>query len=444
MLIILVIDDKFMLEELLHYVWRNRLFSANDLKTTDNEPIDIVHPGFWNHDEGPDFRDAVIKIGNVTWAGNVEIHIRSSDWYRHHHETDAKYKTVILHVVYENDVSVAINDAEFFPTLELKPLVPDAVLAQCERIATSLHALPCDDFIVSLDAENFKSALMSLCLDRLSRKKDGLLEELKKCAGNWNELIFRQLARTFGFKKNKSAFELLAYSLPYRIVAAHLSSRLQIYALVFGQAGLLDDGELKEPYYVSLQSEYAYLKYKYRLVSVASDVWNRLRMRPSNFPCMRLAQFCEVLYRLPTPFNTFINDTESLSPEFFSSCEPHEFWQTHYSFQRLGKKHCSLLGADTVSLILINCVVPILFSYGCFSGKCFYTEKALKMLRKIRFEKNSATEIFQSSGFPDDCAAYSQAVMELDYQFCRWKKCLNCPIGERVVKSKLEQSDSSH
>ncbi|MCQ2285668.1 MAG: DUF2851 family protein [Bacteroidales bacterium] len=422
------------MEDLLHYIWKNRQYNAFNLKTTEQQDLKIIHPGFWNRNAGPDFSQAIIKIDDITWVGNVEIHNKSSDWFRHHHENDQKYNSVILHVVYEHDKEIPRNESEHIPTLELKNLISEGALSTYRTLSTSAQAIACGFAIKEIDSEQLSQVLTQINLSRIIRKHRTILNELSQCDGDWEELTYRMLAINFGFKINAPAFEQLSHSIKFKTIEKHHQSQTQTYALLFGQAGLLEDNDIADKYYEALQSEYYYLKYKYSLVSIAPSQWNKLRLRPSNFPCLRLAQFSEILHHLPHLFQTIISEDERLKPTDFQNCIPHEYWRTHYEFGKEVERHNQRLGDCAVNLIYINTILPIMYTYGIFSGKNQITEKAVWMLKELPFENNSLTRPFKGCGFPHENAEQSQAILELRQKYCYEKKCLFCPIGKGLLQ----------
>lgn len=423
-----------MKEELLQYIWKNKIFNHQDLRTTDGHEIRIINPGLLHHDAGPDFKQAVIRIDDMIWAGDVEIHINGSDWYKHHHQKDDKYLSVILHVVYHCDMDIIRKDQELIPTLELKNYIPPEVMEEYKKLTLSTQAIACGESIGRIRPLVLNSIFSSLAVDRLIRRQHQLLRLLNQCTGNWNELTYRTLAVNFGFNVNGTAFELLAQSMPYRIIERHSGSRLQVYSLVFGQAGMLDADDIDDNYYHTLKDEYDYLKYKYKLIPIERKLWNLLRLRPTNFPCIRLAQFSEVLFCLPDIFNELIINTsvDALQAKF-SGINPDEYWQHHFQFGKPTKKHHCHIGKTALDLLIINTLAPILFTYGSFCGKEDFQSAGLGLLENCEAENNIITRQFGKYDFPNDSAMTTQAMLELYSSFCKKKKCYSCPIGQYVV-----------
>ncbi len=416
-------------ESLMHYFWKHKIFSILNLKTVDNHSLKIVFVGYSHQDAGPDFKQAIIKIDDITWVGNVEIHVRTSDWYKHKHQSDEKYQSIILHVVYEHDTD-SINQ---FSTLELKQFISLSLIEEYEKLSMSEELLPCKSSLGSIGELRFASWLSRLATERLGRKQKEIFERLHQCQEDWQTAIFQLFISNFGFRTNAPAFSLLAQSLPYKWFIKHKDSRLQIYALIFGQSGMLEEEMTDDAYYLSLQSEYQYLKYKYRLLSIPSKIWNLLRLRPQNFPCVRLAQLSEVLFQMPDIVHRILNDVSSDHLRCLSGFEPHEYWKTHRHFGKESGEHSCVIGRQTADLILINTVVPAQFAYATFTGNPTLSEQSLNHLESTDFEWNSITKKYVESGFPRGNALYSQALIELHNNYCRHKRCLNCDIGCQIL-----------
>ncbi len=423
-----------MKEAFLQYLWRNRMFDFLHIKTTAGESLKIIFPGFPNTDAGPDFKQAIIQIEEVKWAGDVEIHIRSSDWYRHKHQLDEKYKSVALHVVYEHDMDVERLPQELYPTLELKPYIPLEMFERYQKLVDSLDLLSCRGCLDSVDQIYFHSMISTAVMERLLRKQRAIKETLLQCQYDWNETLYRQLAISFGFKTNATAFELLARSLPWKVIVKHADSSLQVSALIFGQAGMLELPHV-DAYYDGLKYEYDYLRYKYQLDPIGEYHWNLLRLRPSNFPCVRLGQFAMLLYKSAKEMTQWV---QSPTIEYFTeifSVEADDYWRTHYHFGKpTNQPHSVSLGSTAVHLLLINVVIPMLFAFHRSVGDDRQLEAVVSMLEKLPFENNRRTRLFQGTPFPQKSALDSQALLELLHGYCTEKRCIECGIGEQIVR----------
>ena len=423
-----------MTEDFLHYLWKNQLFDTSNLLTTSGEKLLILASGFQNFDAGPDFRQAVVRIGEFTWAGDVEIHIRSSDWFRHHHEKDEKYKSVALHVVYECDTEVERQAGEGFPTLELKGRIPDNMWLQYRQLVGSMEMVPCQHHLSHLEELHFQSVVSSMAMERLLRKYEDIMSVHAECGFDWEETLYRQVAASFGFKANAVAFELLARSLPYKILLRHSDSALQVRALLFGQAGMMDLPHI-DGYYDSLKYEYDYLRYKYRLEPIGLHHWNLLRLRPPNFPCLRLSQFAALICKAPELLRSLLECPSVEQYQKLFSVEADDYWKTHFRF---GKEtllpHSVSLGTTAFNLLMINTVVPVLFAYYRFFGDQIKQEDVVAMWDQIPFEDNKVTRVFRNTAFPQRTALDSQALIELLQHYCKEKRCIDCAIGERIVR----------
>jgi hypothetical protein len=425
-----------MKEAFLHYVWQYQLFDTENLRTSSDEELAVISPGMLNRDAGPDFKGAVVRIGNITWAGDVEVHVRSSDWYRHHHQQDEKYKMVALHVVYEHDREVERLPGELFPTLELKGLIQEGMYEQYLRLTSALEVVPCQAFLPDISALMVRGQMETVLMERLLRKQSQVRETVAQCRGDWQEALYQRLASGFGLKANADAFELMAKSLPFKVVARHSASALQVQSLVFGQAGMLEAPEGDE-YYRQLKSEYDYLRYKYQLVPIEMHHWNLLRLRPQNFPCVRLSQFGRLLYEIPDLWGELTLNTSMSYWWHRFSVSADDYWATHYHFNKLTSQHATAVGDMTISLLFINVVVPLLFAYRKFRGEDELLEETLGMLEGIPFENNRVTRGLVGAGFPHQHAADSQALLELYNTYCRPRRCLDCAIGDCIVRTSI-------
>jgi hypothetical protein len=419
-------------EKLLHYIWKNQWFAKELLETVHKQSIFILNQGFPHQDAGPDFKQAVIKIDQVTWAGNVEIHIRSSDWYRHQHQNDLKYNSVILHVVYEHDQEVYIMEDTPLPTLELRSLLSSQLLLRYSQLVNTSVPLPCAAYIEKLHPLMLQSFFTRLAFDRLTRKQAQIFEILHSFSEDWEQVLFYILCQSFGFKTNAPAFELLGKTLPYKILKKHSDSHLQVAALIFGQAGMLEE-ELDDEYYQSLQNEYLYLRTKYRLVPIEAKCWNLLRLRPQNFPCIRLAQLGEVIFNHR---DLFAKITTPKKPVYFQGLFVNilsDYWKTHYYFGKTSRVSEKIMGEKSVQLLLINALIPFLYSYSAFTGNEKLQEYSMRLMEMLPFEENHITKKYQSLGFCAKHAGDSQAVLELHNEYCEKKRCIECGVGQKVV-----------
>lgn len=427
-------------EYLLHYIWKNSIFTSFDFQTTAGETIKIIHPGYAHQDAGPDFKQAIIKINRILWAGDVEIHIHTSDWFKHKHHQDPKYNSVILHVVYEDDLPDVKETKDKFPILELKNYINQKVIENYESIYKSSQILPCNTFIqnkIEHDKDYLKliftDLYSKLITERLEYKQIQINKIYTETKGDWNETIFRLLAINFGFKTNQPAFELMSKSIPFKVLRNHSNNHLQVYALLFGQSGMFENQLDEDEYYTTLQNEYLYLRKKYNLVPIHIKNWNLLRLRPLNFPCIRIAQLCEVIHHYPQLFSHIENHTELAQFEHIFLKKPDSYWETHYHFGTPSAEHSVLIGKSTFNLLMINTIIPVLYTYGAFAGRTYLQERALDLYTVIDAENNHLITRYKESGFPIVTSLDSQAVLHLSKHYCQYKKCLDCPLGQKII-----------
>ena len=420
------------MERMLQYIWKHRLFSEADLVTTEGVPVFVIDAGISNTDSGPDFFNAKIRIDNTVWVGNVEIHNRSSDWYIHRHQYDKLYDTVILHIVQKYDCDIIRMNGEF---------IPQAILAVPENIAKNIEWLLMRDIPVSC-AERLSSVsplhladwMNALLIERLERKTEDIFVRLQNSLKDWNEVFYLTLMRNFGFGVNSDAFELLAGSLPYKYILKHRNNPVQIEALFFGQAGLLDE-DSDDPYFQALKREFHFLRKKYGFQPVESYLFKKLRIRPVNFPYIRLAHLAAVWLKNDLLFSKTLEAETLKELHAFFNVEPSEYWLTHYSFHAASDVKKKSLGKNAMDVILINTVIPVLFAYGKYTNRPEYCDRALRFLNEIKPEKNSIVDFFNKYGIAVNNAGDTQALIQLRREYCDKKKCLYCRIGYRVIGS---------
>ncbi len=423
-------------EDFLHYVWKFSLYQKADLTTAEGEVLQVIFPGFKHHHAGPDFQQAKIKINDTIWVGNVEIHIRASDWIRHNHSNDAAYNNVVLHVVYKNDVEIQNQAGLKIPVLVLEDRISDQLLLQYQNLLFAEQVdFPCQKIINRVDEFTVQTWLDRMLIQRLEEKSAKVKEVLIQQKGNWEETFYQLLAANFGFKINALPFELLAKALPLPILAKHRFSLLQTEALIFGQAGFLAE-EITDPYYLSLQKEYYFLQHKYNLVPLKKHLWKFLRLRPLNFPTIRLAQFAALMHRNHR-FLSEIISTENIKniDASFIGINPSVYWQEHYQFGKISKPVTKTLGSSSAENILINTVAVFLFAFGKENQAEVQRNKALQLLENLPCENNFIISSFITAGVKVKSAADSQALIELKNEFCDKKCCLDCAIGHKLLKT---------
>jgi hypothetical protein len=421
-------------EDFLHYVWKFRLFDKNCLKTTAGESIEIYTAGLHNTDSGPDFHNARIKISDTTWAGNVEIHISSSDWHKHNHTNDDAYKNVILHVVYRDDEPITLPDGRQLPTLELQSRISDDLYNRYHALIFGNQTIiPCEASIGTVDEFTMRTWLTRVLVERLEKRSKAVIQALEVNRGDWEETFYQFLAANFGFKTNALPFELLARSLPQNILAKHKNNPMQIEALIFGQAGFLQ-GVLTDDYPKKLQEEYTFLRKKYSLTPVENHLWKFMRLRPQNFPTIRLAQFAALIVRSNHLFSKIldIRDVKSLR-DLFTDISINTYWDDHYRFGTVSKPSSKNLGAASIDIILLNTLALFLFSYGKHLQLEHFINRSLKLLESLPAEQNNIIADFETLGVKANTAFESQALLELKNNYCNFKKCLQCGIGNKIL-----------
>jgi len=425
----------FFTEDFIHYIWKFRLFDRENLQTTAGEGIEVFSAGLPNSDSGPDFHNARLRIGDTTWAGNVELHINSSDWHKHNHTNDNAYRNVILHVVYRDDEPVVLPDGRRLATLELKDRIPPELYSRYHNLAYgNPQFIPCEGSLHAVDDITLRNWLTRVLVERLEKRSAAVTAALEKNRGDWEETFYQFLAAQFGFKTNSLPFELLAKSLPQLTLAKHKDNPLQIEALIFGQAGFLEE-DLKDDYPNKLKEEYSFLRKKYNLVPIEKHLWKFMRMRPQNFPTIRLAQFAALIVKSNHLFSKVIEikDVDSLR-KLFNKLEINPYWETHYRFDAESKPSSKSLGESSVDILLLNTFVLFLFCYGKHNQQEYFINRSLKLLEKLPAEQNNIVTNFDSLGIKVNTAFDSQALLELKNNYCSYKKCLQCGVGNKILR----------
>ena len=429
----LTLTFNYFMERLLQYVWKYRLYSTVDLHTTEGYPVQVIDPGITNTDAGPDFFNAKIQIGDAIWAGNVEIHRKASDWKAHHHDRDLAYDSVILHVVGENDAVVYRTNGEIIPQSVIT--IPPLIKHNMDWLLLRDTTLPCVERIHEVEPFLISTWMSTLLTERLERKVVDILTLLEHYNDDWNEVFYILLMRNFGFGNNSDAFEVLAKSLPFKYIRKQLSNSMQIEALLFGQAGLLNE-QIDDIYYQLLQQEYRFLQQKYRLPQVDYCMIKKFRIRPSSFPHIRIAQIAAIWTQHDTLFSRILEDNQ---PETLKSCfdvSLSSYWDTHYHFRFSSPTKKKTIGKAATHIILINTVVPMLFAYGQKKRIPDFCTKALLLLETIPPERNSLITNFTDAGIGVKNACDTQALIQLRREYCEKKKCLYCRIGFTLIKKK--------
>lgn len=421
-------------EDFLYYLWQYQLFFKSAIKTTNQQQINILKTGIQNKNSGPDFLNAHIKIDSETWFGNVEMHIKSSDWYVHNHEVDSNYDAVILHVVWEHDVTVFTKNNQVLPTLELKNFVDkDLIYRYNNFLYDSKRWIPCENQLETVEPFLITNWLERLYFERLETKSLVIKDILQQTNFDFEAVLFVLLAKNFGLKVNGDAFLKLATSMDFSVVKKVRFDEQQLAALFFGQAGFLED-DLQEQYHIQLKKEYDYLRHKYHLQSIHKNHFQFFRMRPPNFPTIRIAQLVSLYHQHQNLFSKVMELEKK--EDFYSlfSVEVQEFWKTHFTFETTSKKSSKKITKSFVDLLLINTIIPLKFVY-LQEKSGFDEETILKLITQITPEKNSIIEAFSKLKVSPKNALESQALLTLKNDYCTKKRCLHCAIGNRLLRS---------
>ena len=424
-----------MKEDFLHYVWKYQLFKKEDLRSSENEVIHILKSGTHNRNAGPDFLNAKIEVNHQIWVGNVEIHLKSSDWYAHHHENDVNYDATILHVVYEHDVAVYLKGNVVLPTLILKELIASDLLSNYLKLSNATsNWIPCGEQVSTIDAFLFSNWKERLFFERLERKAVFIDALLAHQNNDFEAVLFQLLAKNFGLKVNGEAFLALSKSINFSIVRKVRSNEHQLMALLFGQAGFLAE-EIQEAHHVSLKKEYAYLQHKFALQPLTKQQFSFFRMRPNNFPTIRIAQLGSLYHLHQNLFSKLMQISKT--EDFYSliAVSISSFWQTHYTFDTISKKSTKQLTKSFIDLLIINTIIPLKFVYEKSRG-VINEDEIVSVLSQMKPEKNSIVSKFKDLKVGSDSAFDTQSLLELKNNYCVPKRCLDCAIGNALLSKK--------
>ena len=434
-----------MSEAFLYFLWQYQYFTKLNLTTTDGDSIQVLHPGFRNHDSGPDFFNARLLINDVEWGGTVEMHTKTSDWLAHRHQHDRAYDNVILHVVWQDDRDatgrrVDRPDGTPLPTLELNALTDATLIDRYALLSDSPDAIPCAGQFRSVQPLRLTSMLDRAMLQRLERKAAGVRAVFETTGGDWEETAYRLLAVNMGFKINADPMAQLSRAVPLKAILKHRDVLLQAEAMLFGTAGLLDVDESQpgtaDDYTAILQREYRFLAVKYQLSDkqVTAHAWKWGRLRPANFPTLRLAQLARLLTKHASLFSLFVGTDNADALLKSLQVTPSDYWQSHYRFGKVAAQPVPALGPNSAGNIVINTVVPLLAAYAHHRGQPAYIDRAIALLEQLPAEKNRLTDGWDALGLGVRTAFDSQASIELYNEFCTVKKCLSCQIGAGLLK----------
>ena len=429
-----------MTETFLQYVWQHKLLEGG-LTTTDGQPVVVERAGTLNRDAGPDFLDARISVGGILWAGNVEVHIKASDWRAHQHSDDKAYNNLVLHVVYVYDYDIVLENGHKVPTVEIADAIPEHVWSNYDNLMQSAltNRIPCAPRLKEIPDLLFHTGQDRLLVERLQRKSNDVERLLKATHGNWEQVCYLVTAHYFGGKANAFPFELLAKITPMNVLAKIKDNPFRIEALFFGQAGMLD-GLFFDDYPNALQREYHYLSAAYNLKAMPAHLWKFFRMRPAGFPTLRISQFANLIAKSSNLFSKLLDTKDAKSLRTFFDVEASDYWRSHFRFDKPVAKGVSAtvknLGDNAIDTILINAWVPLLFKYGQAHDDENLKEQALSLLHQIPAEKNNIVHLWQEAGIQLADAADSQAVLQRFNEYCSKKRCLDCSLAFGLIKGK--------
>ncbi|HVK47916.1 MAG TPA: DUF2851 family protein [Pseudobacter sp.] len=417
-----------MQERLLQFIWQFRYFNFHQLSLTNGMKLEVLHPGILNHHQGPDFQQAHIRIDGIIWVGQVELHIRSSDWFAHAHHRDALYRNVILHVVWEDDIG---NHADPVPVLPLQDRVPKFLLNRYEAWMRSRQFIPCQSELHKVNGLVLTAWKERLLVERLQRKTAMVFSFHNSTRHHWEETFWWMLARNFGMKVNADAFESIARTLPGNLLLRHRNNLMQLEALLLGQANLLDE-QFREEYPRLLKREYEFYRTKYGLRSTHMPVYF-LRMRPPAFPTIRLAQLAMLLHTTEHLFQQVLETEKPETVRLLLNVTASAFWDEHYTLEEKAPPKPKHLGEQFADNIMLNTIIPVLFAYGCWKREQQYKDRAIQWLQHLPAEQNSILSKFRLMGTTISTAFESQALLELKTQYCDRKRCLDCAVGNSLI-----------
>lgn len=429
------------MEQLLHYVWKHKLFPLTELSTTQGRRVEVIDPGLHNSNAGPDFFNAKVKINGMLWVGNIEIHDKASDWVLHGHDKDERYDNVILHVCGCVDAEVMNSKGEYLTQMVLS--VPDSVINNYKELLSVDQYPPCYQIIPSLARLTVHAWMSALQTERLSQKTEAIEERVKRCNGDWENAYFVTLARNFGFGINGDAFEEWALHIPLHAVDHHRDDLFQIEAIFMGQAGLLEldtiperyqKDALNDGYFAKLRKEYQYLAHKFGLKPMDYKLWRFLRLRPQNFPHIRISQLAYLYHQRRASLSQLLETYSVKDAKEVLATAVTPYWETHYTFGSTSVRNDKNLSPFSLNLLCINTVVPILFAYGRHRGEEKYCDRAFDFLEQLKPENNHIIRLWQQCGLVVENAGDSQALIQLKKEYCEKKECLRCRFGYEYLK----------
>jgi hypothetical protein len=420
-----------MKESFLHYLWQFKKFRFSQLQTTEGLPITLLHSGNYLQQAGPDFFNAQLIIGTQKWAGTVEIHLKSSDWYVHHHETDPAYENVILHVVWEHDTEVFRKNNTEIPVLELKNYVDNEVLSQYQHLLTPKNWINCENDLSKIDFITLSHWKERLFIERLEERSKEIELFLSQTANDWEAVFLLFLAKSFGLNVNGIVFFELIQSIPYQIIRKEQSDAIQLEALFLGRAGLLE-GEREDVYYNELKKRWGYLKQKYTFPQIILQPVHFFKLRPDNFPTIRLVQLAQLLHKDPQLFNKCMHVKKM--EEFYNlfTVVPTVYWDNHYVFDKESTKKSKKLSKAFIDLLIVNAVIPFLFAFHRVHNRD-NSEQLITLVSELKPENNIILDKFSKYGITSSTCFDTQALLQLKKYYCDLNKCLSCEIGQKLI-----------
>ena len=431
-----------MREDFIHFLWRQARFDLRNLRTTTGQRLSIQDFGAHNKDAGPDFNGGQLRLDGLQWAGNIEMHVKASEWYAHKHDQDAAYDNVILHVVLEEDRPVYHRSGRRIPCLELKGRIPAGILNSYWRLQHNEYWVPCQHQLHLVGESTRKEMLQAVLRERLALRAAAFGERLVSTHKDWEEVFYQLLARALGGRVNADAMDMLARSVPLRVLLKHKHSLLQLEALLFGQSGLLPDPQEGEEAYVTLlRREYALLRVKHHLRPLPAAAWRYLRLRPNNFPTVRIAQLAAMLHRTGQLFGKTLAAANARELVNMFEVKLSNYWRSHYRFGKEGKPGERRLGRTSIQSILINTVAPALLAYGESRLDERYQKRAGSLLEELPAEDNQIIRQWRKLGFSAQNAADTQALLQLKKDYCSRSRCLECTIGCHLLSRPYDSDE---
>ncbi len=422
-----------MQERLLHFIWKHQYFDGQDLRSDGGETVQVLNPGRLNDDQGPDFLDAELLINNIRWRGHVEIHTKPLYWRQHGHHLDPRYNNVILHVVWEDGEHAVRDDGTRIPSVILQPRTPTSIIERYHELVNGLPAIPCKSQLATVKGRHVIDALDDAMRDRYSEKARSVLKRWHANGKDWEQTSFEWLARHFGFSINNEAFETLAASVPFKILSRHRDRIFQLEAILFGMAGMLNRKNCPDLYYNRLKEEFSFLKYKYGLrPRMQGPEWKLLRLRPSNFPSLRIAQLAMLIHMTDGKLYDGLSSEKIISSRVL---RPSDYWRIHYDFGKKRKKEGGTMSTRSYRQLLMNTIIPFTWARSYTRGEYVAMRNIFDLLLQLEAEDNRIVRLWKETGVSMESALDSQGYLALYRQKCSRRQCLSCPVGTELLRT---------